>query len=59
MQSGYKTITPVQLSNALWSLERGAISHRDLRVYLACAAMVAIREAAARHRAYLPGGQGA
>ena len=51
MQSGYKTITPVQLSNALWSLERGAISHRDLRVYLACAAMVAIREAAARHRA--------
>lgn len=51
MQSGYKTITPVELSNALWSLEREEISHRDLRVYLACAAMVAIREAAARHRA--------
>jgi len=51
MQSGYKTITPVQLANALATLESGAITHHSLRVYLACAAMVAIREAAARQRA--------
>ena len=51
MESGYKTITPTELANAIWSLERGGITHHDLRVWLACAVMVATREAAARQRA--------
>lgn len=49
MQSGYKTITPIQLANALSVLQRGELPPDGLRVYLACFAMVAIREAAARH----------
>jgi len=49
MQSGYKTITPIQLANALSVLHRGAMTHDCLRIYLACFTMVAIREAAARH----------
>lgn len=51
MKSGYKTITPIQFANALSVLERGAVNHESLRVYLACFAMVAVREAAARHTA--------
>ncbi len=51
MQSGYKTITPIQLANAFFILERGEITHESFRVYLACFVMVAVREAAARHAA--------
>ena len=50
MQSGYKTITPVQLANALSALASGNINHHALRIYFACFALVAIREAAGRSR---------
>ena len=48
--SGYKTITPIQLANILGALEEGRISAQDMRVYFACFASVAVREAAARYR---------
>ena len=48
IHSGYKTITPAQLANALWALDAKLIRHRDFRLYLACFVLVAIREAAAR-----------
>src|SRR5262245_50405749 len=48
--SGYKTITPTQIANAVWALNQGHITAQSLRVYLACFALVAIREAAARSR---------
>ncbi|MCI0538272.1 MAG: hypothetical protein L0Z50_23955 [Verrucomicrobiales bacterium] len=48
--SGYKTITPTQFANAVWALHEGMITTHGLRVYLACFALVAIREAAARSR---------
>lgn len=48
IHSGYKTITPAQLANALWALDEKLIRHRDFRLYLACFVLVAIREAAAR-----------
>ncbi len=50
IHSGYKTITPIQLANAVWALNQGLIDQRSVRVYLACFAMVAVREAAARCR---------
>jgi len=50
IHSGYKTITPVQLANALSAHERGDITLHALRVYFACFALVAIREAAQRSR---------
>jgi hypothetical protein len=49
-QGGYKTITAVQIANALAELERGAITFRALRVYLACFELQARREAAERAR---------
>jgi len=48
MESGYKTITPIQLANSLFAFENNAISGQCLRVYFACHAAVAVREAAAR-----------
>jgi hypothetical protein len=51
MQSGYKTLTPIEISNALWALDRGKIKVSDLRTYFACFALVAIREAARRSAA--------
>lgn len=50
IHSGYKTITPVQLANAFSAQERGDITLHALRVYFACFALVAIREAAQRSR---------
>ena len=50
LESGYKTITPIQLCNALAALETGDISFRAFRVYLASFSLVAIREAAGRVR---------
>lgn len=50
IHSGYKTITPIQLANAIWALDEGLIDHGGLRVYLAGFAMVAVREAAQRYR---------
>ena len=50
IHSGYKTITPIQLANALWALDQGQIDQRALRVHLACFALVAVREAAQRYR---------
>jgi hypothetical protein len=50
IHSGYKTITPIQFANALWALHHGLIDQRGIRVYLACFALVAVREAAARYR---------
>lgn len=48
MQSGYKTVTPTEFGNVLWAYDRGEITLRDLRVYFACLAAVAVREAARR-----------
>ena len=50
IHSGYKAITPIQLANALWTLNQGQIDERALRVHLACFALVAVREAAQRYR---------
>jgi hypothetical protein len=50
LESGYKTITPIQLCNALSALQTGDISFRAFRVYLACFSLVAIRDAAGRVR---------
>jgi hypothetical protein len=47
---GYKTVTPVQLANALGELARGTIAFRAFRVYLGCFELQAAREAAARSR---------
>jgi len=48
--SGYKTITPMQLANVLTAERAGAIGGCGLRIYFACYALVAIREAAGRQR---------
>lgn len=48
--SGYKTITPLQFANALAAQRSGAIDLSGLRIYFACFALVAIREAAGRRR---------
>jgi Mn-dependent DtxR family transcriptional regulator len=50
MQSGYKTITPIQFANILWLLEEGTLSKRDAQTYFGCFALVAIREAATRYK---------
>lgn len=50
IHSGYKTITPIQLANGLSAFQAGAIDRQGLRVYFACFALVAIREAAIRYR---------
>ena len=50
MRSGYKTLTPIQIANVLAALDAGTIRARDLSVYFACFALVAVREAAGRYR---------
>ncbi len=50
LESGYKTITPIQLCNGLAALESEAINFRAFRVYLACFSLLAIRDAASRVR---------
>ena len=50
LESGYKTITPIQLCNAIWALDAGAITYRAFRIYLACFSLQAAREAAHRVR---------
>ena len=48
IKSGYKTITPIQISNALFLLENKTLSKGALQIYFACFSLVAIREAANR-----------
>ena len=48
IQSGYKTITPIELSNALFALRSKLITFRAFRIYLGCFSLIAIREAAKR-----------
>jgi hypothetical protein len=48
VKGGYKTITPIQIANCLWANLEKRIAYRAVRVYFACLAMVAVREAAAR-----------
>ena len=47
-KSGYKTITPIQVCNALWLLSAKKLTKKTLQVYFACFSLVAIREAANR-----------
>lgn len=47
-KSGYKTITPIQICNALSLLGEKRLSKKALQIYFACFALVAIREAANR-----------
>ena len=49
-RGGYKTITVVQLCNAIAAYDTGGVSLRAVRIYFAAFAMVAIREAASRSR---------
>lgn len=51
VKSGYKSLTPIAVANVLSAQKRKRISHRAVRVYFACLAMVAVREAAARKKA--------
>jgi len=48
VKGGYKTVTPIQIANCLWSHFEKRISYRAVRVYFASLSLVAIREAAAR-----------
>ena len=48
LKSGYKTITPVELSNAIFALNSKLITFRAFRIYLGCFSLIAIREAATR-----------
>ena len=48
VKGGYKTVTPIQLANCLSAHFERRISYRAVRVYFACIALVAIREAALR-----------
>ncbi|MCI0538829.1 MAG: hypothetical protein L0Z50_26790 [Verrucomicrobiales bacterium] len=48
--SGYHTITPIQIANAVWALSQGLIDAHALRVYFACFELTAIRRAARRYR---------
>lgn len=48
IQSGYKTVTPIEIANCLAAHERKEISLRSVRVFFGCLAMLAIREAAMR-----------
>lgn len=50
VSSGYKTITPVQVANALAAESAGHIDQDALRVYFACFVLQAVREAANRKR---------
>lgn len=48
VQSGYKTVTPIEIANCLQANLRGELSYRGVRVFFGCLAMMAVREAAAR-----------
>ncbi len=48
LQDGYKTISLIELSNILGSLEKGTISTETSRVYFGCLSIMAIRDAAER-----------
>jgi len=48
VQSGYKTVTPIEISNCLQAHLKDELSYRGVRVFFGCLAMVAVREAAAR-----------
>ena len=48
VEAGYKTITPFEIANCLHAQETGQISHRAVRIYFGCQAMLAVREAARR-----------
>jgi len=48
IEGGYKTVTPVQIANCFAALNEDAISYRAVRVFFACLAVVAVREAAKR-----------
>lgn len=50
MQSGYKTLTPIQLSNIFFAAREAKLSRKDIQVYFGCFAIVAIREAATRYQ---------
>lgn len=50
VSSGYKTITSIQIANALAAERSGTIDQYGLRTYFACLVLVAIREAAGRQR---------
>jgi len=45
---GYKTLSPVELSNVLGAYDEGRISFRALRTFFAAVAVIAAKEAAAR-----------
>ncbi len=47
-KSGYKTVTPIQMGNALHLLQSRVISVKGAQVYFACISILAIREAARR-----------
>lgn len=49
-ETGYKTLTPIQLCNGVAACDAGAITFRALRVYFACFELLAVREAARRSR---------
>ena len=48
--SGYKTITPREISQIVYAFRAGRINYASVRVYFACLAAIAVREAAARVR---------
>ena len=48
VKSGYKTVSPIQITNCLHAYFEKQISYRAVRIYFACLSLVAIREAAAR-----------
>lgn len=47
---GYRTVSPVQICNALGAHDAGLVSYRTLRTFFACVAVIASREAARRAR---------
>jgi hypothetical protein len=49
-ETGYKTLTPIQLCNVVATCDAGIVSFRALRVYFACFELLAVREAARRSR---------
>jgi hypothetical protein len=49
-KSGYKTVTPIQICNALSLLDDKKLSLKALQIYFACFSLVAIREAASRSK---------
>jgi len=48
VHGGYQTLSPIQICNALGALEDGIISFRAFRVFFACVAELASRDAAER-----------